>query len=421
MAGMKRSLSGVRVLEMTVAVAGPVACHVLGDMGAEVIKVEEPRARAHSPRTLPSPRRGAPNHPFNRVPNWLELNRSKRHIPLNVASPEGREIFLKLAAKSDIVVENFSPRVMGNLGIDYEDLKKVNTSIIMVSMPAFGKTGPYQARGSYGPGIDAMSGISHLTGYPDRGPGKPANFFCDQNAGLHAAFCAMAALRHRRRTGEGQYIEMSMLEGEVQLAAPAIMEALISGVDRMRIGNRHDVYAPHGVYPCAGEDEWIALAVKTDAAWKALATTIGRPELAADSRFAARAQRYANQDAADEAIIEWTRGRPVAEAQELLQRSGVAAGNALRVNELFEDPQIKHRGSFAWVDHPEVGAFPHTRTAWRSARGNSGVNRPAPLFGEAGDYVLREILDVSEDEVERLIEAGIVARQPLGWESPEGE
>jgi len=406
----------VRVLEMTVAVAGPVACHVLGDMGAEVIKVEEPNSRLHTPRPLPPPRPGAKDHPFNRVPNWIELNRSKRHLALNVASPEGRDIFLKVAAISDVVVENFSPRVMGNLGIDYEDLKKVNPSIIMVSMPAFGKTGPYKSRSSYGPGIDAMSGISHLTGYPDRGPGKPANFFCDQNAGLHAAFCTMAALRHRRRTGEGQYIELSMLEGEVQFAAPAIMEAMISGVDGMRIGNRHQFYAPHGVYPCRGEDQWIAIAVTSDEAWKSLCRVMERPDLADDPRFAERSRRYENQDLADEAITAWACQHDPLDAQEVLQDAGIAAASALRVNELFADPQVTHRGSFSWVDHPELGPFPHTRTAWRSFQGNNGVGGPAPLFGDGDDYVLRDLLGMRLEDVERLTQAGIVSRAPIGWE-----
>lgn len=415
MTGPKRALSGVRILEMTVAVAGPVACHVLGDMGAEVIKVEEPNTRAHTPRTLPPPRPGAPNRPFNRLQNWVELNRSKRYINLNVATEEGRKVFLGLAAISDVVVENFSPRVMGNLGIDYDDLRKVNPSIIMVSMPAFGKTGPYRSRGSYGPGIDAMSGISHLTGYPDRGPGKPANYFCDQNAGLHAAFCTLAALRHRRRTGEGQYIEMSMLEGEVQVAAPALMEAIFQGVDRMRIGNRHEVHAPHGVYPCLGDDQWIAIAVTSDRQWKSLALAIGRPDLADDPRFAERARRYEHQDEADAIISEWTSQHTAGEVQDRLQAAGVAAGNALRVNELFEDPQVQHRGSFAWVDHPEIGPFPHTRTAWRSRRGNSGVSGPAPLFGEANDYVLRDLLKMGDEEIQRIYEAEIMTRQPVGW------
>lgn len=418
MAGNKRALSSVRVLEMTVAVAGPVACHILGDMGAEVIKVEEPNSRAHTPRMLPRPRAGSPDHPFNRVPNWAELNRSKRHIAVDVSAPEGRDIFLKIAAVSDVVVENFSPRVMKNLGIDFDDLKKVNPSIIMVSMPAFGKSGPYQARGSYGPGIDAMSGVSHLTGYPDRGPGKPANFFCDQNAGLHAAFCVMAALRHRRRTGEGQYIEMSMLEGEVQSVAPAIMEAMTRGVDQMRIGNRHVTHAPHGVYKCAGDDQWVAIAVTSDEQWGRLASVLGRPELADDRRFAKRADRYANQDAADAAITAWTSERSAGEVQNLLQAVGVAAGNALGIDELFSDPQITHRGSFAWVDHPEMGGFPHTRTAWQSHRGNSGVAGPAPLFGEANHYVLRDLLGMSGPDIERLVEANVVVHQPVGWHPP---
>ena len=161
---MRKALEGIRVLEMTTAVAGPVCGHILGDMGAEMIKVEEPRSRAHVPGGVPPSIEGAPDRPYNRQTNYVELNRSKRSLSLNVASDEGREIYLKLAEKCDVMIENFAPRVVGNLGIDYESIKQRNPSIIYVSMPAFGKTGPYRDRGSYGPGIDAMSGISHLTG-----------------------------------------------------------------------------------------------------------------------------------------------------------------------------------------------------------------------------------------------------------------
>ena len=375
MLGNKRALSSIRVLEMTVAVAGPVACHVLGDMGAEVIKVEEPNARAHTPRMLPRPRAGSPDHPFNRVPNWAELNRSKRHIAVDVSSPEGRDIFLRIAAVSDVVVENFSPRVMGNLGIDYEDLKKVNPSIIMVSMPAFGKSGPYQARGSYGPGIDAMSGVSHLTGYPDRGPGKPANFFCDQNAGLHAAFCIIAALRHRRRTGEGQYVEMSMLEGEVQSVAPAIMEAMTRGVDQTRIGNRHVSHAPHGVYACAGDDQWVAVAVTSDEQWRRLTDVIGRPELATDPRFVKRADRYANRMRPTQPSARGHPGGLQGTCRISYKRSGSRRGMPCGSTNCLRTPRsaiaVRSRGwtTRRWEDSPT--RVRHGKASWGTA-----VSRP---------------------------------------------
>ncbi|MEI7924782.1 MAG: CoA transferase [Chloroflexota bacterium] len=411
---MAKALQGIRVLEMTIAVAGPVCCHILGDMGAEVIKVEEPMSRARTPMHLPKPVEGAPDHPYNRVVNFNELNRSKRLFSLNVAKPEGRDIYLKLAAQCDVMVENFAPRVVGNLGIDYESVKKVNPGIIYVSMPAFGKTGPYKDRGSYGPGIDAMSGISHLTGYPEGAPGKPANFFCDQNAGLHAAFAILTALRHKRRTGEGQYIEMSMLEGELQAVAPAIMDVTLNGREGNRVGNRHHWYAPHGVYPCAGEDRWAAIAVTSDEQWQALCGVIGRADLAADPRYAKQADRHAHQEPLDDAISAWTKDLEPYEVQKRLQAAGVPAGAVLQVDELFSDPQLQHRGSFAWADHPELGPFPHTRTAWISKQGNYGVTPAGPTFGSANDRVLRELLNMSSGEIDELVSAGVTSYEPVG-------
>lgn len=410
---MPEALNSIRILEMTTAVAGPIAGHVLADAGAEVIKVEEPSSRAASGRMRTAPPvEGAPDHPWNRVPGFNELNRSKRIVSIDVAKPEGRQAFLDIAAISDAVIENFSPRVMGNLGIDYEKLKEVNPSIITVSMPAFGKTGPWATRISYGPGIDAVSGISHLTGYPDRPPGKPANFFCDQNAGVHAAFTTLAAIRHRRRTGQGQYIEMAMLEGELQAVAVATMDATMNGRSQMRMANRHAWRAPQGVYRCVGDDRWVALTIKTEDQWRALCGVIGQPELATDARFMTEADRHANQEPIDEAIEAWSSSLDLREAERLLQEAGVPAGAALKTSDLFEDPQLSHRKSFDFVDHPEMGQFPHTRTAWRSRRGNHGVSRPAPLFGEANDYVLGELLKYSDEKIAALRAGGIVVDEP---------
>ena len=416
---MAEALRGIRVLEMTIAVAGPTAAHVLGDMGAEVIKVEEPAARAHVPGAPPPPVEGAADRPHNRVVNFNELNRSKRHLPLNVATPEGRQIFLDLAATCDVVIENFAPRVMGNLGIDYPDLKAMNPAIVMVSMPAFGKSGPYRDRISYGPGIDAMTGMSHLTGYPDRMPGKPGNFFCDQNAGLHAVFCILAALRHRRRTGEGQYIEMSMLEGELQFVVPAVMDVLLNQRDQVRTGNRHAWSAPQGVYRCAGSDAWIAITVADDEEWRALCAAIGQDALAVDAAYGTAELRRQRHDHIDGLISAWTSTRGKLEAQEQLQAVGVRAGAALDQSELFHDPQLTHRGSFSWVQHPEVGAFPHTPAAWRSRRGQHGAGGPTPLFGADVDYVLRDILGRSEADVADLVEREITAYEPVGWRPPQ--
>ncbi|MDA0352689.1 MAG: CoA transferase [Chloroflexi bacterium] len=411
--GSRKPLAGMRVLELSTAVAGPVAGCVLADMGAEVIKIEAPSARTAAQSKVPPPLDGVPDRPYNRTPFFNELHRGKRHASIDLASPEGRELFLKAVATADVVLENFSPRVLGNLGIDFDDLRAVKPDIILTSMPAFGKSGPYMLRGSYGPGIDAMSGMSHLTGYPDRGPGKPAQFYLDQNAGLTAALTTMAALRHRNRTGEGQYIELSMLEGELQLVAPALLDVTMNGRVPSRIGNRHAWHAPQGVYRCAGDDEWLALGIATDEQWRALASAIGRPELAEDARFTSEAGRHECEDELDAAIEAWTASRNHLDAMRELQAAGVPAGAVLDVAEVHGDAQFAHRETLAWVDHPEIGRFPHTRTAWRSRLGHHGVSGPAPAFGD-GNALLLEIAGLGAGARERLVAAGVMADAPGG-------
>ncbi len=411
---MTRPLEGIRVLELTTAVAGPVAGCVLADLGAEVIKLEAPGARTAAQTAAPPPIEGAPDHPWNRIPFFNDLHRGKRLLSLNIGHPEGRELFLRLVERSDVVLENFAPRVLGNLGVEYPQLCEAREDIILVSMPAFGKTGPYANRSSYGPGIDAMSGLSHLTGYPDRGPGKPAQFYCDYNAGLTAALATMAALRHRRRTGEGQRIELSMLEGELQLLAPALLDVGMNGRTQTRIGNRHAWLAPQGVYRCAGDDEWVAVCVENDEQWRALATTIGQPDLAAAPGYATAALRHEHHDEIDAHIEAWTGGRGHYEAMYALQAAGVAAGAVLDVGEVHRDPHLTHREAFSWREHPEMGHFPHSRTAWRSRRGIHGVTGSGPTYGDGNEHAVCGLLGEPLERLHSLIKAGVVATRPPG-------
>ncbi|HZQ38864.1 MAG TPA: CoA transferase [Dehalococcoidia bacterium] len=417
-------LAGVRVVDFTVAVAGPIASFVLADLGAEVIKVEEP-ARGRIQRGDMPRREGAADRPWNRMSNFNELNRGKLSLALDVAQPEGRDLFLRLAGVSDIVVENWSPRVVGNLGIDYAQVRHVREDIIYLSMPAFGKTGPYADMRSYGPGIDAMSGLSHLTGYIDGPPLKPGNFYCDQNAGLHAALAAMSALLHRRLTGEGQYIELAMLEGEIQVFGEALLNVALNGREPARLGNRHPSIAPHGVYRCAasrqpaadtgaagGSDEWVTIVAADDAQWHALCRAMGQEPLTRDPRFAQPLARYQHQDELDAIIGAWTATHNKHEVQRLLQAAGVSAAAALTPEELFADPHIRDRKLFEFVDHPDSGPFPHTRVAFRLSGTPAPIRRSGPPFGEGNDHVLRDLLHLTDNDIERLRAGGVIADPP---------
>jgi crotonobetainyl-CoA:carnitine CoA-transferase CaiB-like acyl-CoA transferase len=409
-----KPLAGVRVVDFTNAVAGPIASFLLADLGAEVIKIEAPSARPLNAAGTAPLREGAEGHGYDRIMLYNELNHGKRSLSLDVAQPEGAELFLKLVAESDIVVQNFSPRVMGNLGIGYEALRRAKPDIILVSMPAFGLSGPYRDRIAYGPGIDAMSGFSHLTGYADGPPMKPGNFFCDQNAGLHASYATLAALWHRQQTGEGQHVELAMIEGEFQVLGDAYIDFAFNGRERMRTGNDHPSMAPHAVFRCRGNDAWVAITVATDAQFQALCRVIERPALATDARFATVAARHANRALLTEPITAWTALRTHIEAQDVLQAAGVPAGAAMDALELLANPHVRARHGFEYVDTPAVGPTPYPRVAFILSETPTPIDRPAPPFAEANDYVLRDILGLHAEEIAQLEQRKVVSRVPTG-------
>jgi crotonobetainyl-CoA:carnitine CoA-transferase CaiB-like acyl-CoA transferase len=407
-----RPLSGVRVIDFTNAVAGPIASFILADLGAEVIKVEAPGSRPkHAAGTAPL-RKGEEVPTYNRMMMFNELNHGKRSLALDVSSPAGRGIFLKLAAESDVVVQNFAPRVMGNLGIDYEALSAVNPKIILASMPAFGLSGPYRDRISYGPGIDAMSGLSHLTGYADGPPMKPGNFFCDQQAGALAAFAVCAALNHVEETGRGQHLELAMIDGEFQVLGDAYIDFVMNGRERMRSGNDHPQMEPHGVFRCTGEDAWIAIEVGDDSQWRSLAAAMG--QLGVAERFPTLADRRQARAEIRVAIESWTTHLTPYEAQAQLQAAGVPAGAVLNALELLADPQVRAYHGFEYIETPGVGPTPYPRVAFRLSGTPVPVSGPAPAFGEANRYVLRDLLGMGQAEIAHWLDTHVIADEPLG-------
>lgn len=423
-----KPLDGLRVVDLTVAVAGPVAAHILGDLGADVIRVEPPFARPTHHHDVAPRVEGAPDRPYNRVVSYNDLHRSKRSITLDLSREPGRATLLRLVAASDVVIENMAPRVLPSLGLSYGDLRAVNPRVVLVSMPAFGSEGPLRDRVSYGPGIDAMSGMSHLTGYPDRGPMNAALYFCDYNAGGLAALTTLAALRQRDRTGEGCHVELAMLDGELQLIADALMDVHMNGRARRRAGNARASMSPHGVYPCRppradrssdmsiSPDAWIAIACEDDEQWRALCGVIGRPELCGDGRFGDVVSRVRYREEVDAIVSGWTRGRDAHEAAEALQAAGVPASAVQTMGDLLADPQAAQRGALEWTHHPEAGAIPHTRVAFTLSRTPSPIERPAPVFAQDNDAVLRELLGMSGAEIEELAAHGIIRAEP-----PEGK
>ncbi len=409
----ERPLAGVRVLDMTVAVAGPVATLLLGALGAEVLRIETPWARPRNPTSaLPAPA-DAPDEPWNREARLNELANSKRSVALNLALPEGREVFLDLVDVSDIVIENYSPRVMGNFDLGWEVLHARNPRLIYVRMPAFGASGPWRDRISYGPGIDAMSGLSWLTGYRGGPPLKPGNFYCDQNAGLHAASAALAALRARERDGVGQTVELAMLEGELQLVGDALLVAQLTGREPSRIGNEHTSWAPHGVYPAKPSeddpDAWIAIACRNDAEWDALLGVWRDAAAASDLRFRTALRRWKHREALDNLLAEWTVQFDPLELAERLQAAGVPASAVMGARTLLRDPQVAARQAVGALQHPQVGPSPAPQAAYRLSETPAPPKSAAPLFARDTRPVLAELLGYSAERIDALIAAGVAA------------
>ena len=406
----RRPLAGLRALDLTTAVAGPVATLLLGALGVEVLRIETPWGRPRRPASALPVADGKIDEPWNREPRLNELANSKRSVALNLSTEAGRDIFLDLVGVSDIVLENYSPRVMGNFDLEWDVLSARNPRLIYVSMPAFGKSGPWRDRISYGPGIDAMSGLSWLTGYRDGAPLKPGNFYCDQNAGLHAAMATVAALRARDRDGVGQTVELAMLEGELNLIGEAMVGQQLSGREPTRIGNEHPSFAPHGVYPSKpqpdDDDAWIAIACRDDSEWQALLSVWCNECVRANSSFATGLRRWRHRAELDRLLADWTRQHDALDLAERLQRAGVAASPVMGARTLLRDPQVAARQSVGGLEHPQVGLSPAPQAAYQLSGTPAPPKNAAPLFAADTVPVLREILGYSEARIAELLASG---------------
>jgi crotonobetainyl-CoA:carnitine CoA-transferase CaiB-like acyl-CoA transferase len=403
-------LYGIRVLDLTMAWAGPYGTRLLADMGAEVIKIEA--VNNWDLLRIFTGQNPSVEQVWNKSPYFNSLNRNKYGCVLNLSNPRGRDIFLRLIAMSDVVVENFRAEVMEKLGLTYETLAAVNDEIIVVSMPGHGRSGPERDYVTYGTTIEMLSGLAHLTGYEGGPPQKTGIAYPDPLAGVAAAGAVAVALWDRRRSGRGQYIEVAQRENLINVIGEYILGFSMSGAEPVRRGNRHRSVAPHGCYRCAGEDEWITLACETDAQFEALCAAMGQPALASEERFADVVSRYHNQDEVDEIVGGWTRGKTKEAAAQALQTAGVPVMPVLSVPEVFSDEQIRTRGFFEEVTHSIAGSWEIEGPHWRMSESPGHVRLPAPTFGEHNEYVFRELLGLSEEEIAALGAEGVTGSTP---------
>jgi benzylsuccinate CoA-transferase BbsF subunit len=312
------------------------------------------------------------------------------------------EIVKELIKQSDVVVDNFATGVMDNLGLSYDDLKQIKPDIIVASISGFGHSGPQKKYMGYGPAMAPVSGLSSLTGYQGGSPQEVGISYGDPNSGIHAAAAVCAALVARQRTGQGQYIDVSLFEAVAALVSEGWMDYVMNGTQPERDGNHDPIMAPHNCFRCAGEDAWVSIACGSDAEWQALCQAMGQPQLARDARFATAPDRKANEDELEKLLTAWTSQRDRWAITQMLQETGVAAFPAMSASDLAEDKNLEARGAFSRLPHPEVGARLHMGIPWLLAESPNGVRAPAPLLGQHTDEVMRDVLGYTPEEIARL-------------------
>jgi len=398
-----RVLEGIRVLDLTRVWAGPLAARMLAHMGAEVIRIEAPI----DPYSGTDSTEGGED-PRDVEPLYNDFNRNKLGITLDLSVPEGKDVFKRFVKISDVVVENYTPRVMANFGLEYSVLREVNPSLIMISMPGYGNTGPYRDYPAYGTTLEQHAGFSSLIGYPDSGPYRTQSTYTDPLASINAAGAVMLALYHRRRTGRGQYIELAQIEVSVCCLGEPLLDFAMNQRAPERRGNRHPSMAPHGAYRCLGDDAWLSITIANDEEWQTFVEAIGHPSWTDDPRFADQLDRWRHQDELDKLVAEWALNQEHRQAMHLLQRAGVTAAAVLNAREVMEDPHLVARAYFYEVTHPKTETHLYPGLPLRLSDIPGELPMPAPCIGQHSRYVLTEILGMSDEEADPLFEAGVL-------------
>lgn len=398
-------LKGVRVADFCWIGAGSFTTKILADAGADVIKIESSQ-RLDTLRVAPPYKDGIKG--VNRSGYFADRNTSKRSLTIDLKHEGAREIIYGILAECDIVANNFTPGVMDRLGFSYEDVRRINPEIIYLAMSMQGKDGPESGYLGYGLTIGALTGLHHLCGLPDRTPAGTGTNYPDHLPNpCHAAFALLAALRHKRRTGKGQYIDIAQTEPTISLLAPAVLDYTVNGHVATRDGNDHCSAAPHGVYPCAGQDRWIAISVCSESQWQGLCRVLGGLDEGAG--WTTAAGRHAGRHEIDALLMERTVGWDAEELMISLQSEGVAAGVVRNAGDLItRDAQLRHRQHWVTLDHPEIGPSIYNGPPYRFSRSKVQLRSPAPLLGEHTDDVLEQLLGLSAEEIEAKRNEGLL-------------
>ncbi len=402
----KLPFQGVKVVEWTQAVNGPWVGAYLADFGAEVIKIESTKfpemARTSSPYkdNIPGPDRSITFNTFNT---------GKKSFTVNLREPRGRDIFLKLVAWADIVIQNQRPGLMKAMSFGYEELKKVKEDIILLEVSIMGQEGPLVGAGGWGSNSMAQSGQFYYYRFPDDGPSSPGFTAVPDVIGpIFAAMAGIAALDYKRRTGKGQHLDISQLEPLVHFLGPAVLDYTVNGSITPPVGSRDPHAAPHNAFRCKGDDKWCVIGVFSDAEWQGFCRVLGNPAWTKSPAFATLSARKEHEDELDERVNAWTAQYPPGEVMTMMQQAGVPAGIVQNAQDIVDfDPQVKARKLLLKMHHPVVGDYLHTRWPFILSRTPADI-RTGPLIGEHNHYVCTEILGMSDDEFIGLVNADVI-------------
>nr|WP_297401414.1 CaiB/BaiF CoA-transferase family protein [uncultured Marinobacter sp.] len=407
---MSGSLSHLRVLDLSRVLAGPWAGQILGDLGAEVIKIERP-GTGDDTRSWGPPYLRAADGSVELSAYFLAANRNKQSLAIDIAHPEGQALIRKLVAESDVVLENFKVGGLKRYGLDYDSLKRINPRLIYCSITGFGQDGPYANRPGYDFLIQAMGGLMSITGQPDGEPGagpmKVGVALTDIMTGLYATIGVLAALSHRDRTGEGQYVEAALLDVQVACLANQAMNYLTTGTAPVRMGNAHPNIVPYQDFPTA--DGNMVLTIGNDQQFARLCDVLGHPEWAVDECYATNRARVANRRELIPKLRQATVMRSTREWVEILERAGVPCGPVNTLDQVFDDPQVRARGMKQTVTHPELGEVPTVGNPIKLKLTPVAYRTAPPLLGEQSVQILQQVAGLSPNDIEDLKERGVIS------------
>ena len=403
--GRRNPFDGVKIVSFAWAVVGPVTMRYFADYGATVIRIET-RRRPDLTRSLLPIKDGKPG--VNRSGYFNHLNGNMLSMSLNMENTVAIDLAKRLIAQADIVLENFTPGVMEKWGLGYEQLKQLKSDIIMVRQSGFGTYGPYVHQPAFGMVLAAIAGLPNFIGWPNGLP-LPVGIsaYTDSIGPRFASAALIAALDHRDKTGEGMFLDISHFETTIYFLLPAVLDYVSNGRKPKRVGNASHSAAPHGVYRCQGEDRWCAIAVLNDEEWKSFCKVIGKPELIEDPRFQTSFDRVKNRDELDRMVNEWTAHLTAEEVMVKLQTAGIPAGIVKNGADIYNDPQLRHRGYFWKLNHPEMGSFTHLGQSFVLSKTPAEARRPSPCLGEHTESICKEFLNMSDDEFAHLSQKGV--------------